>query len=113
MPLDPAAYFALSCSGLVWAMRRAEAFRRQLIFFGGLACKRSDCRSSSEIGARERFCRLLRLPRADWGKAIAHSGFGTMLAIALIAWEKEDIRVVDIGETWTLGPYDLTLGRPP
>ena len=33
-----------------------------------------------------------------------------MLAIAaLMAWEVEDIRVVKIGETWTVGNYELNL----
>ena len=33
-----------------------------------------------------------------------------MLAVAaLMAWEEEDIRVVKIGGSWTVGDYDLTL----
>ncbi|MBM3606694.1 MAG: heme lyase CcmF/NrfE family subunit, partial [Alphaproteobacteria bacterium] len=42
--------------------------------------------------------RLLRLPRADWGKAVSHGGLGiTFIAIALIqAWQVEDVRVAQI-----------------
>ena len=49
--------------------------------------------------------RLTRLPRADWGKATAHAGLGvTIFAVAaMTAWEIEDIRVVQIGESFPLG----------
>ncbi|MDB6181577.1 heme lyase CcmF/NrfE family subunit [Paracoccus fistulariae] len=55
--------------------------------------------------------RLLRLPRADWGKAIAHSGLGvTFIGIGLLtAWQQEDIRVAQIGQPFELGGYDFTL----
>lgn len=55
--------------------------------------------------------RLTRLPRADWGKAVSHSGLGiTFIAIALItAWQVEDIRVAQIDEPYTLGAYDVVL----
>ena len=62
-----------------------------------------------DFGAR--LSRLGRLPRADWGKVLAHSGFGvTIFAVAAItAWATEDIRVVKIGETFPLGAYEITL----
>ena len=62
-----------------------------------------------DFGAR--LSRLGRLPRADWGKVLAHSGLGvTIFAVAAItAWATEDIRVVKIGETFPLGAYELTL----
>lgn len=55
--------------------------------------------------------RLARLPRADWGKAVAHSGLGiTFIAIALIqAWQVEDVRVAEIDEPFTVGAYEVTL----
>ncbi|MEP3866108.1 MAG: cytochrome c-type biogenesis CcmF C-terminal domain-containing protein, partial [Paracoccaceae bacterium] len=55
--------------------------------------------------------RLFRLPRADWGKAVAHGGLGiTMLGVAgLTAWQTEDIRVAQIGEPFTVGGYTLSL----
>ncbi len=58
-----------------------------------------------------RFGRLMRLPRADWGRAVAHAGLGiTMFGIAsMTAWVTEDIRVVKDGETYALGPYEVTL----
>ena len=55
--------------------------------------------------------RLLRLPGADWGKAVAHAGLGvTVLGIALhMAWSQEDIRVARLGEGFEVGSYTLTL----
>lgn len=59
----------------------------------------------------ERLSRLTRLPRADWGKAVAHIGMGvTVFAVsAMMAWVTEDIRVVRVGETYDLGKYQVTL----
>ena len=67
----------------------------------------------SRTGRTGRVARLMRLPRADWGKALAHSGLGiTMFAIAgLTAWEREDIRVVQIGDSWDIGSFTLTLDK--
>lgn len=58
-----------------------------------------------------RLSRLLRLPRADWGKAVAHLGMGvTVFAVAaMTAWVTEDIRAVRLGETYDLGRYQVTL----
>ncbi|MFN3938262.1 MAG: heme lyase CcmF/NrfE family subunit [Gemmobacter sp.] len=58
-----------------------------------------------------RLGRLARLPRADWGKAVAHAGLGvTIFAVAaLTGWEKEDIRVLRTGESLEIGGYTVTL----
>ena len=65
----------------------------------------------SRTGSNRNLLRLLRLPRSDWGKTVAHVGFGTTIfAIsALVAWESEDIRTASIGETWSFSGYDFTL----
>lgn len=59
----------------------------------------------------DRFARLWRLPRADWGKATAHTGLGiTIFAVsAMLSWKIEDIRVVQVGETFPLGAYQVRL----
>src|SRR5690606_19539160 len=46
-----------------------------------------------QVGFGERLRRARNLPRADWGKAVAHAGLGvTFFGIAAItAWESEDI----------------------
>ena len=60
-----------------------------------------------------RLVRLIRLPRADWGRVMAHAGMGVVfLSIAaLLAWETEDIRVVQVGESYEVGSFTLTLEK--
>ncbi len=60
---------------------------------------------------RESLRRMGNLPRADWGKAIGHAGLGvTIFGIACItAWQTEDIRVLQIGESFQKGGYVLRL----
>ncbi len=60
-----------------------------------------------------RLDRLTRLPRSDWGKATAHAGFGITIfgVAALTAWQVEDIRVAQIGDTWEVGGYAVKLER--
>ena len=60
-----------------------------------------------------RLARMTRLPGADWGKAIAHSGLGvTMIGIAgLMAWQAEDIRVVQVKGSYEIAGYTLTLDK--
>lgn len=60
---------------------------------------------------RETLRRLRKLPRSDWGKAVAHAGLGlTIFGIsAVTAWEQEDIRVVNIGDRFDVGSYEFVL----
>ena len=62
-------------------------------------------------GFGARIKRMFRLPRADWGKAVAHAGLGvTMLGIAcLTAWSQEDIRVGHLNEPFMVGDYEINL----
>ncbi|MEM1079926.1 MAG: cytochrome c-type biogenesis CcmF C-terminal domain-containing protein, partial [Pseudomonadota bacterium] len=62
-----------------------------------------------DIGSKLR--RLRNLPRADWGKAVAHAGLGvTFWGVAvLMAWQVEDIRVAQIGERYEVGGYGIEL----
>ena len=55
--------------------------------------------------------RIPRLPRADWGKALAHGGLGiTIAGIGLLmAGQVEDIRVAKVGEPFTVAGYEITL----
>ncbi|MEM6307820.1 MAG: cytochrome c-type biogenesis CcmF C-terminal domain-containing protein, partial [Pseudomonadota bacterium] len=55
--------------------------------------------------------RLFRLPRADWGKALAHAGLGiTFIGVAgLTAWQQEDIVALAPGEATSVGHYTVTL----
>ena len=55
--------------------------------------------------------RLWRLPRADWGRAVAHAGLGVCMAgiAAMLAWQEEDIRVVQPGDRVEIAGYELQL----
>jgi len=58
-----------------------------------------------------RFRRLIRLPGADWGKAVAHAGLGVTFAgvAGILAWETEDIRVMQVGESLELSGFTVKL----
>ena len=55
--------------------------------------------------------RLYFLSWADHGKLLGHLGFGLMIfgVCSVSAWEIEDIRVVTIDETYTVGNYQFQL----
>lgn len=57
--------------------------------------------------------RLQKLPRSDWGKAVAHAGLGLLVfgVSAITAWEQEDIRVASLGERFPIGQYELELRK--
>ncbi len=62
-------------------------------------------------GFTSRLRRLFTLPRADWGKSLAHGGLGiAILGMAcLTAWSEEDIRVAQLNAPFTVGDYEVTL----
>ncbi|QDI75885.1 MULTISPECIES: heme lyase CcmF/NrfE family subunit [Leisingera] len=103
---------AVSLGVLAWSMQTGRSalgpvglFLGSWVVFGALA----DLWMRS--GKSGRLQRMLRLPRADWGKATAHAGLGvTIFAIAgLTAWEQEDIRVARLGEPFEVGAFSLVL----
>lgn len=61
--------------------------------------------------ARGGMSRLIRLPRADWGRAVAHGGLGIcFIGISLLmAWQVEDIRVAQKGQSYDVAGYHITL----
>ncbi len=104
---------ALALGGLTWVMQTGRSMLGPVgLMLGVWVVLGALMDLWSRTGRRgRRFGRLLRLPRADWGKACAHAGLGiTLFAIAgLTAWEQEDIRVVRIGTPFDVGAYTLTL----
>jgi cytochrome c-type biogenesis protein CcmF len=66
---------------------------------------------SGRQGIGARLARMTRLPRADWGKALAHAGLGiSIFAVsAVLGWATEDIRVAQVGESFEHNGYTLTL----
>ncbi len=115
--LVPALVLALALGALAYAMQTGRSALGPVglalgawVVFGAL----TDlwARTGREAVAA-RIARLSRLPRADWGKATAHMGLGvTIFAVAAMnAWKIEDIRVVQEGESFPLGAYEVRLDR--
>ncbi len=112
-PLRHAFVVALAIGGLVWTMQTGRSligpigmFLAAWILMGTVV----DLMQRTGRG-QGRLRRLMRLPRADWGKAVAHAGLGiTMLGVAgLTAWTTEDIRVARVDVPFTVGDYEMTL----
>ena len=102
--------FLLAC--VVWSFQTGKSLQGPIgIFLGSWLLFGALIDLISRTGRRANLFRLMRLPKSDWGKFLAHSGFGIMVfAIAgLSAWQKEDIRSVAIGDSWTVGRYELIL----
>jgi cytochrome c-type biogenesis protein CcmF len=105
---------AVALAALVWAMQAEKTALGPIgLFLGAWMVFGAIVDLWTRAGRKDRFARLRRLPRADWGKALAHAGLGiTMFAIAgLTAWEREDIRVVQLGESFDVGAFTLTLDK--
>ncbi|SDG25349.1 heme lyase CcmF/NrfE family subunit [Alloyangia pacifica] len=110
--LVPALVLAVALAGLVWAMQTGRSLMGPIgVFLGTWLVAGSITDLLSRIGQSRDWRRLARLPRADWGKAVAHAGLGvTMLGIAgLMAWEEEDIRVAQVKQPFTVGAFELEL----
>ncbi|MEM1383253.1 MAG: heme lyase CcmF/NrfE family subunit [Pseudomonadota bacterium] len=110
-----AAAVALAIGGVAWGFQSGTALLAPVglalaawLILGALVelWERAGIRRR---GLAEGGRRLLRLPRADWGKALAHSGLGlTVLGIAgVTAWESEDIRLARPGDAIPIGGYEL------
>jgi cytochrome c-type biogenesis protein CcmF len=114
-PLWPFLFLSLAVGGLIWAMQSGRSAGGPLgaaigvwLVSGALV----DLAMRTGRGTvTDRAGRLLRLPRADWGKAVAHAGLGiTIFGVAgLTAWQQEGIRVLQVGEGLTLGKYEVVL----
>ncbi|MFN4129612.1 MAG: cytochrome c-type biogenesis CcmF C-terminal domain-containing protein, partial [Paracoccaceae bacterium] len=114
-PLIPAMLLAFSVGALVWAMQTGRTALGPVGVALGIWVvlgAATDLWSRTGRGPLPgRVARLARLPRADWGKVTAHAGMGiTMFAVcAMLAWKTEDIRIVQEGGSFPLGPYEVTL----
>ncbi|MDX1780093.1 MAG: heme lyase CcmF/NrfE family subunit [Thalassovita sp.] len=111
--LLPAFVLALALGGLAWAVQSGRSLLGPVGLFLGTWLVFGAATDLWSRTGRSGFRRLLRLPRADWGKAVAHAGLGvTMLGISgLMAWEQEDIRVVQTGEPFDIAGYTLVLDQ--
>ena len=111
---------ALSLSGgaLVWVMQTGGTMLAPMGFvlatwvIGGAGVDLWS-RTGRSGGPVARLRRLRNLPGGDWGKAIAHSGLAiTVIGVAaLTAWQTEDIRVMQIGDSFEHDGYTIALGE--
>ena len=114
-PLVPAAVLAVAVLALVWAMQTGRSAGGPLGAALGawlVAAAVADLWTRTGRGALGgRLGRLRRLPRADWGKMLAHAGLGITIfgVAALTAWERENIAVLDVGDTLEVGSIAATL----
>lgn len=103
---------AVALAILVWVMQTGRSALGPVgLFLGAWITFGALVDLWSRTGRKGSLARLFRLPGADWGKAVAHTGLGvTMFAIAgLTAWEVEDIRVAQPGQPYEVGQFTLTL----
>jgi cytochrome c-type biogenesis protein CcmF len=115
-----AAAAALGLGGVVWGLQTGTALLAPvglalaawliLGVFVEIGARAGLGRSGSgraPLGAA--LGRLARLPRADWGKFLAHGGLGlSVMGIAAVsAWEAEDIRLARPGDVIPLGGYEF------
>ena len=108
---------ALALGALAWVMQTGRSMAAPVgatlgawLVFGALTEIAGRVRLG-EAGSAESLRRFANLPRADWGKALAHAGLGvTMFGVAAIgAWAVEDIRAVTPGDSFEVGRYTLRL----
>ncbi len=103
---------SLCFSGFIWSIQTGQSLIGPIgVFLGSWIVIGAIVDLLSKLGSSRSVARLFLLPRADFGKLFAHIGLGvTMFAIAaLSSWEKEDIRIISIGDSWNLGSYNLKL----
>ena len=103
---------AVTLAILVWVMQTGRSALGPVgLFLGAWITFGAIFDLWSRTGRKGSIARLFRLPGADWGKAVAHTGLGvTMFAVAgLTAWEVEDIRVAQPGQSFEVGQFTLTL----
>ena len=108
----PALGLCVAVLGLFWTMQTGRSLLGPVgMFLGAWIVSGAVLDLLNRTGKSRDLSRLMRLPRADWGKAVAHTGLGiTFIGVAgLMAWEEEDIRVAQIGEPFTVGGFELEL----
>ncbi len=115
--LVPAIVLAIAAGALVWAMQTGRSALGPVgvalgiwLVLGAFIDLYSR---AGRGGIVSKLGRMSRMPRAEWGKAVAHAGMGVTIfsVCALMAWKTEDIRVVQEGQTFPLGAYEITLAK--
>lgn len=108
----PVFVLAVALGGLAWSMQTGRSLLGPVgVFLGAWLVGGALTDLWSRTGRSRDLKRLLRLPRADWGKSTAHAGLGILFigVAGLTAWESEDIRVAQVGESFEVAGFTLTL----
>ncbi len=115
--LRPALGLAVALGALVWAMNTGRSALGPIGVALGvwlIAGTATDLVGRAGRGdLAQRLRRIVRLPRADWGKSVAHAGLGiTFIGIAgMLAWNVEDIRVAQVGEQFEVAEFGIRLDK--
>ena len=113
--LVPAAILGLAVGLLTWAIYTGRSAIAPLgvgLAVWLVAGAATDLWSRTGRGdLAGRLGRLGRLPRADWGKSVAHAGVGLTLfgVVCLTGYQIEDIRVAREGAPYEVGAYRIEL----
>ncbi|MEO0665361.1 MAG: heme lyase CcmF/NrfE family subunit, partial [Pseudomonadota bacterium] len=104
------AALVVAFAALLWAMQTGRSALGPIGIALGVWLVAGALRELWERGNKN-LGRVLKLPGADWGKATAHAGLGiTFIGVAgLMAYEVEDIRVAQPGESYIVENYEITL----
>jgi cytochrome c-type biogenesis protein CcmF len=112
-PLRGALALALALGALTFAVQTGRSALAPIGVALGVWLMTGAATELWQRGGRgaNRIGRLTRLPRADWGKALAHGGLGvSFIGISLMtSWNVEDIRVAKIGDAFEVGGYTVSL----
>ncbi|MBT9384460.1 heme lyase CcmF/NrfE family subunit [Pseudooceanicola sp. CBS1P-1] len=109
--LIPAAVLAVAVGALAWAMSNGRSALGPIGLMLGTWLVVGSFTDLYARTGKSGLGRLFRLPRADWGRVLAHAGLGVCIMgiSGMMAWQSEDIRVVKEGDTVHLSGYDITL----
>jgi cytochrome c-type biogenesis protein CcmF len=116
-PLWGVLALSVALGALVWALQTGRSMLAPVgialaawLVLGALADIAGRIRLG-RVSPLESVRRAVNLPRADWGKTVAHAGLGvTFFGVACIsAWATGDIRVVRIGDAFPAANYTLRL----
>ncbi len=108
--LSGAFVLSIAVAGLIWAIQSGRSLMGPLGLFLGTWLM-AGAVTDLWTRAGRTLARFKRLPRADWGRAVAHAGLGVTIAgiAGMLAWQAEDIRVVKPGQSFDIAGYTLTL----
>tara|TARA_R110002124_G_scaffold42292_3_gene130320 strand:+ start:43 stop:2007 length:1965 start_codon:yes stop_codon:yes gene_type:complete len=109
--LIPALVLALAVLALVYALQTGRSAMGPVGLMLGVWLVAGAATDLWARTGKSGASRLLRLQRSDYGRVISHAGLGvTIIGVAgLLAWQSEDIRVMNEGDSLTLAGYDITL----